>query len=71
MIPRIENWPYLPRALLFALSALLITLAFSASDAFRRVDFDLSDTHSRWFAPQVNFENINPGALRRQRVFMR
>ena len=71
MIPRFDSWPYLPRALLFALSALLITLVFSASDVYRRVDFDLSDTLSRWFAPRVNSENINPGALRRQRVFMR
>ena len=58
MIPRFDNWPYLPRALLFALSALLLTLAFSANDAFQWADFDLSDTHSRWFAPQVNFEDV-------------
>lgn len=58
MISRIESWTYLPRALLFALIAVLLTLALASSDVFRRIDFVLSDTHGRWFAPTVSFEDV-------------
>ena len=55
---RIDRWRYWPRALLFALMAVLITLLFSSGDAFRRIEFAVSDTHSRWFAPKVDFSNV-------------
>ena len=58
MISRLERWPYLPRALLIALIAVVLALAFSVSDVFRRVDFTLSDTHSRLFARKVNFDDV-------------
>ena len=58
MIPRIESWPYAARALLFALIAVVLTLASSSSDVFRRIDLDLSDTHSRWLAPKVRFDDV-------------
>ena len=58
MMARIEGWSYWQRALLFALIAFLITALFETSDVFRRIDFDLSDTHSRLLAPQVNFDDV-------------
>ena len=58
MIRRLDQWPYLPRAMLFALVAVLATLVLSASDAFRRVDFDLTDMHGRWFAQRVAFDDV-------------
>ena len=58
MIARLDQWSYWPRAALFALAAVLLTLLLSASDAFRRVDFDLTDAHGRWFAPRVAFDDV-------------
>lgn len=58
MISQLEKWPYLLRALLFALTAFLFTLALSSSDVFQRMELDLSDAHNRLIAPKVNFENV-------------
>ncbi len=55
---RIDSWAYWKRGLLFALAAFLITGMFEYSDVFRQFDNDLYDTHSRFVAPKVNFENI-------------
>ena len=58
MMSRLESWSYWQRALLFALAAFLITAVFEYSDVFRQFDNDLSDTHSRWFAPKVRFDDV-------------
>ena len=58
MIVDIDRWPYLLRALLFALCGALFALLFQSSDIFRRVDFDLMDTHSRWFASSTRFDDV-------------
>jgi signal transduction histidine kinase/CheY-like chemotaxis protein len=58
MTPRIENWTYWQRGVLFALAAFLITGVFEYSDVFRQFDNDLYDTHSRFAAPKVSFDDI-------------
>lgn len=58
MTLRIEDWPYWKRGILFALAAFLITGILEYSDVFRQFDNDLYDTHSRWVAPTVRFDDV-------------
>lgn len=58
MIARLDQWPYWPRSVLFALIVVSVTLLLSTSDAFRRVDFDLTDMHGRWLAPTIAFDDV-------------
>ena len=58
MMARIEKWPYWQRALLFALTAFLITAVFEYGDVFRQFDYALYDTHNRLHAPKVNFDDF-------------
>ncbi len=50
--------PYFARSALFALLAFLLTAFLETSDVFRRVDYDLTDTHSRLLAPKVKFDQV-------------
>jgi signal transduction histidine kinase/CheY-like chemotaxis protein len=58
MMARLEQWSYWQRALLFALVAFLLTVVFEYSDVFRQLDDDISDTHARWLAPKIRFDDI-------------
>ena len=65
MINRIENamkalrgLPYFARCAMFALVAFLLTAFLETSDVFRRIDYDITDMHSRVLARKLSFEHV-------------
>lgn len=54
----LRKLPYFVRSALFALMAFVLAAFLETSDVFRRVDYDLTDTHVRLLAPKVNFDQV-------------
>ncbi len=54
----LRKLPYFVRSAVFALMAFLLTALLETSDVFRRMDYDLTDTHSRLLAPKIHFDQV-------------
>jgi signal transduction histidine kinase/ActR/RegA family two-component response regulator len=54
----LRRLPYFVRCAVFAAVALLLTAVLETSDVFRRIDYDIADTHSRLLAPKLTVEHV-------------
>ncbi|MEQ1772728.1 MAG: CHASE2 domain-containing protein [Burkholderiales bacterium] len=57
-IDQLRSLPYLVRSMVFAVLAFFLTAFVETSDVFRRIDYDMTDTHIRMLAPRIAFDHV-------------